>query len=407
MICALILNIRLKTLTILLTFFALFNGAKWASHFAQSPYSPLDFRTYYFSAKAYWNGDNPYQDSAQIKQLQQYPNPQEIQIKTPAGFPHASAVYAPQFVWYFGLYNLLDYPMAKWLDFFLNIAAIGLIIRAIKRLNPSIHISLIASGLLSFRGIWYALDTGQPMLQVLCICLWAFVFYRDKKYGFLPSLLFAWVSFKFTLLLPFVCLMFLGKNKRPLLMYLSLLVAFNCLALLVHPDAEWLLQAWSDNMNKLWAYPHQYLSLNGINTISSNLSVPLVYRFNIPLLAIKPTMTIVLLSSYFLVWLKNKTLSDAQILLFLGLSNVCFGQHLIYDVLMVIVFKLMTLKPEKTLGVGEIILLLFLTLPMGSLAERLNFPALHFGLNTLLFFQWMVLLWIYFFSKNKTTKNTN
>ena len=407
LICELILNIRLKALYILLTLFTLFNGLKWANHFVREPYKPLDFRTYYFSSEAYWKGDNPYSDEAQIKSLHAYRDSSSIHLSNPGGFPHAGAVYAPHFIWYFGLYNLFDYKFAKYLDFALNLLSIFWIIVCIKKSNPNLKTALIALSILAFRGTWYALDTGQPLLQVFAICLWALSLYQSKSSPLLCSFLLALVSFKFTLLLPMVCLLFLGKNKRPLIFYLGMVVLLNFSALLLHNNPSELLQAWSENINKLWAYPHQFKALNGLNIISSNLSVALKYQLNIPLNTLKTSMGIALACSYVLVVLKNKALSDGQILLFLSISNLCFGQHLIYDALVFIAFTLIAKKQGESLTPLNLLLLLFLILPIGSIADRLQFPILNFGLNVLLFLNWIWMFWDYFFKRNKAIKNAS
>jgi hypothetical protein len=407
LICEIILNIRLKALYILLTVFALFNGLKWANHFVREPYKPLDFRTYYFSSESYWHGDNPYSDEAQVKSMHAYGDSLVLNLKTPGGFPHASAVYAPQFIWYFGLYNLLDYKLAKYLDFAFNILSVFWIIICIKKLNPDLKIALIALAILSFRGTWYALDTGQPLLQVFAICLWAFRLYQSKSHPLISSFLLALVSFKFTVLLPLVCLLFLGKDKRYFTMYLGMVILLNFSALLLHKNPSDMLQVWSGNINRLWAYPHQFNFINGLNTISSNLSVALKYNIDLPLGLIKTSMALALFACYALLVFKNKHLSDRQILLFLGLSNLCFGQHLIYDALSIIAYKLLTVKKDEKTNTIELLLLLTLILPMGAIADKIQLFQLNFVFNFILFANWVYLFRNYFFKRNKAIKNAS
>ncbi len=407
MICEIILNIRQKAIYILLTVFALFNGLKWANHFARESYKPLDFRTYYFSSESYWNGDNPYSDQAQVKSMHAYGDSLILHLKNPGGFPHASAVYAPQFIWYFGLYNLLDYKLAKYLDFALNILSVFWIIVCIKKLKPDLKIALIALSILSFRGTWYALDTGQPLLQVFAICLWAFRLYQSKSHPLLCSFLLAFVSFKFTVLLPLVCLLFLGKDKRYFALYLGMVILLNFSALLLHSKPSELLQVWSENINRLWAYPHQFNFINGLNTISSNLSVALKYNIDLPLGLLKSSMALALLACYALLVFKNKHLSDGQILLFLGLSNLCFGQHLIYDALSILAYKLLTVKKDEKTNIIELLLLLTLILPMGTIADKLQLFQLNFVFNFILFANWVYLFRNYFFKRNKAIKNAS
>jgi hypothetical protein len=279
------------------------------------------------------------------------------------------------------------------------------IILCIKKSNPKLKTALIALSILAFRGTWYALDTGQPLLQVFAICLWAYRLYQSKSNPLLISFILAFVSFKFTLLLPISCLLFLGKDKRHFILYLGLLVLLNFSAILFHHDSNGLLHAWTENINKLWVYPHQFNSLNGLNIVSSNLSVALKYYLDLPLGLLKTSMAAILLACYIITVFKNKHLSDGQILLFLGLSNLCFGQHLIYDALILIAYKLIAIKNNESLSILNIALLLFLLLPIGSIADRLNLPGLNFGFNLLLFLNWIWLCWDYFFKRNKAIKN--
>jgi hypothetical protein len=330
-----------------------------------------------------------------------------LHLKKPGGFPHASAVYAPQFIWYFGLYNLLDYKLAKYLDFALNILSVFWIIVCIKKLKPDLKIALIALSILSFRGTWYALDTGQPLLQVFAICLWAFRLYQSKSHPLLCSFLLAFVSFKFTVLLPLVCLLFLGKDKRYFALYLGMVILLNFSALLLHSKPSELLQVWSENINRLWAYPHQFNFINGLNTISSNLSVALKYNIDLPLGLLKSSMALALLACYALLVFKNKHLSDGQILLFLGLSNLCFGQHLIYDALSILAYKLLTVKKDEKTNIIELLLLLTLILPMGTIADKLQLFQLNFVFNFILFANWVYLFRNYFFKRNKAIKNAS
>lgn len=381
----------------------LFNGIKWSLHFVHSPNHHIDFRTYYFSSQNFWKEQNPYSDSAQQASIQNYHDSKLVA----GGFPHATAVYAPEFVWYFGLYNLLSYRNAQYLDFVLNILSILGIIWGIKRINPQLPIGLIALSIFSFRGSWYAIDTGQPMLQVLAISIFAYWGLIHQKHPLLIGSLFAIVSFKFTLLLPFIFLLFLAKDKRYLWLYLAVTIILNCAVLLLSNQPEILLASWQSNLSKLWAYPHVHQSLNELNTISSNASTALVYFFDLPLPLLKSSMSFLLLMSYGFVYLKHKHLSDSEILFFLLLSNLCFGQHLIYDALALLVFKLLSINKDMHLHWTEILLLTCLCLPLGSMSKFMQMPALNFALNISLILTYVVVFKTYFWSRYRAIKKPN
>lgn len=389
---------RQKVLMIILILFAVLNTAKWGLHFIGSEYHPLDFRTYYTGASVYGQDRNPYSDFQ--NELHWSKNKSSAHgWQGVLGFPHATVVYAPQFVWYFLAYAAFDFQTAMWLQFALNLLSLAGIVWLITALNRQIKPLMAALAVLAFRGTWYALDNGQPMIQVLAICLFALYLLKDKKQKILPGILFGLVAFKFTLLLPFLLFLLIEKQHKTLLICILTAAVLNTAALAMHPEGLQLVSQWQWNMERLWAYPHQYGNLNAIAVISSAVSVPIAILSHIPLPLLKGLMLLLLALSFLLPMLRKQEKGPYFTLAFAALSSLCFGQHLIYDLLALIGFRLLYARADEKPSGIEWLLMAALLLPLGSLAEHTGLILLHLSIPLLLFLYWFSLLRTYFPSK--------
>ena len=382
----------------ILILFAVLNTAKWGLHFIGSDYHPLDFRTYYTGASVYWQDRNPYSDFQ--NELHWAKNKSaESGWQGVIGFPHATVVYAPQFVWYFLAYTVFDFQTAQWLQFVLNILSLAAIVWLITALNRQIKPLVAGLVVLAFRGTWYALDNGQPMIQALTVCLFALYLLREKHYTILPGILFGLVAFKFTLLLPFLLYLLVEKQFKTLLICILTAATLNTAALALHPAGLQLVSQWQWNMERLWTYPHQFGHLNAIAVISSAVSVPIAYLTHIPLPLLKGLMLLMLALSFLLPVLRKQEKGPYFTLAFAALSSLCFGQHLIYDLLALISFRFLYAKADESPALTEWFLLAALMLPIGSLAEYSGILLMHLILPLLLFAYWCSLLRPYFPSR--------
>jgi hypothetical protein len=397
------LNIRQKLFLSVLMVFALFNGLKWAKQFYENPYQPLDFRTYYLGSKAFFQGMDPYPDSSQALVWKANSLTEDKWTKE-TGFPHAVVVYAPQFAWYFSWYQLLNFTTAKWIQFVLNLCSFCLLIFCIKKLQPGLSYTMVIAAIFAFRGSWYALDTGQPMLQVLAFSVFSIYLLEKNQWQTLPALILAFVSFKFTLLIPIVIYMLCTKKTNVFFIYVSLVLILNTLALVVTPAPMDMLSNWRQNIQGLWQYTHSHEILNGLNIISSSLSVALYYFFLIPLDIIQGINTLLLLCGYGLsIYIGRQSPKAAMV--FACLTGLCFGHHLVYDLLALIVFLLLLLD-SKTLDNFLFFLLAgVMMLPLGSIGKLLDIPGLDLAVPFLLFFYWCFLLKYYLRSRNRVIKN--
>lgn len=369
----------------LLIAFAIFNCLKWSNGFVKNKYLPIDFRTYYISASSYFKGYNSYKENANLKTWNELKYLDKESWKTHLGFPHAVPVYAPQYVWFFGIYTLLDFETAMWEQFVLNVLALFLIVFCIYKYNNSIATLFIIAIVFAFRGTWYAMDTGQPMLQVLAVCIFSLYLIDKKNLSYLPGILIGFVSFKFTLILPFALYLLCNKQYK-ILVIIAVTAAFlNTSALIYSNHPIELYTQWKSNIEALWAYPYSAEPFNGIAVISTNFNVALEHFFSINLNILKYSSMFILGILYILITLTNLKKKNSYNILFLSsLASMCFGQHLLYDILALICFRLLTIQESEKISIIEILLLILLILPIGSIAIKTGIPILHYALPFML-----------------------
>jgi hypothetical protein len=407
LICKNILEFRQKIFASILTLFALSNALKWGVNFVANPYQPVDFRTYYLGAKAFISKLNPYSPEEQSRLWENEKTNEKDTWQKKIGFPHAVVVYAPQFSWYFSIYALIDFHIAKWIHWVLNILSLVFIIHFLIRLLPGVNKWLLISSVFAFKGTWYAMDTGQPMLQVLAICLLSLYLIQKRGLNHMPALLLALVSFKFTLLLPLLVYLICTKKFKVVSTYIFLVMILNTLALLCVPMPVETLSSWRENIGSLWAYTHSPHIINGLNIISTSVSVPLSYFFDVPHTWPKTLNFIFLLMGYaasIYIGFKN---SPKAALLLSCVTGLCFGHHLVYDLLTFICFLWILKDREIVYHPVFYLLAIILMLPLGSIASRFDMPIVHFLLPICLPAFWILLLWRYFPRRNMAIKNPN
>lgn len=377
-----ILNIRSNIVWGLLMVFACINTAKWAAGFFSEPYHPLDFRTYYTASGVYWQGNNPYQ----IHQIQRYwikdaaysdwpalPNPQ-----------HSLPVYLPQFVFYFGFYNLIGYHNGAILQLLLNACSLALMAYCISRINSGIKWYMALTAILAFRGTWYAMDNGQPMLQAAALILLSLYLIIKRQQTLLPGILLGLAAFKFTLLLAPGLYLLLSKRYKPLLLMAGTALVLNILAIFTGPQGLNYLPQLLSNMNNLWAYPH--LSVNELSALGTSISVPLAHWGILNTGALQMLMPILLLLLFAgIILFSGRFRSEEQVLYIAALCGFCFGQFMLYDLLLLPAYRLLYTHKEDRIRIQELILLVLLLLPLGRITEITGLAGMHYALQLMLF----------------------
>lgn len=402
LICEKKMKIRPNHILWFLTLMALFNTAKWLNHIRQD-YQALDFRTYSLAAKAYFDGENPY-DNHFAYQIYCTENPKDSH---PVNYQqwnnsHNQVVYAPQFVWIMYPFTKFSFHQGKWIQLFINLVLILLTARLISLSHDSVKFKHVLLAMAAFKGTWFALDNGQPLFFCVFLISTAWYFYHKKTHKIYPGILLGLACFKFTLVVPFALLFLIRKEMLLLSTLVLTALTLNLMALGTHWEY---LGNWTQNMNQLWAYVHNG-SYNPINTISTGLSAPLASMFGPTSPPIGFAVWLLALISSAWVCLKKKFDTSHALLIFI-LSELVFGQHLIYDcfLLIPVAFGLQTEKQEPR---GDtLVLLALMCLPVGTLATKADIPLLHF-LSTLA----MLVLWLRLqifppLRRNSVMKNPN
>lgn len=397
-----VLKKRQVILSVILTGMAIFNGFKWVYQFSNAPYKPLDFRTYYSGAQTYFNHLNPYDKNDLSLNWLRHNTPSN---ESPQYGVHETVVYAPQFVWFFWPYQVFDYDNIKWIQLFINILALiaSAWIISLIRTDIPLHLILLAFG--AFKGTWFALSNGQPMIQILFIILTALYFLYVKKYKILPGILIGICGFKFTFLIPLALLLLTQKHFKTFVSMCFMMVLLNTAALVFSTDPYPMLKYWQYNLSYLFNYNHVFMDFNGLNIINCSSSVVLKYYLDIPTTTIHLIYTSVLItSSFFCLWV-YRFRSDFRLLLSLSLLSFCFGQHLVYDILFLICYWFLQYDYKKE-PLSAWLLVPVLCLPLSILASK--FPYIHFALPVfLLIYTLEVIFTDYRLRRNNETKNAS
>ncbi|MEZ4804678.1 MAG: glycosyltransferase 87 family protein [Bacteroidia bacterium] len=378
----------------ILIVFALLNTGKWLINFISTPYEPIDFRGCYLSAEAYWNGMDPYSYEDQ-KKLWEPIQSENHDWKMIENGVYSTPLYPPQFVAFFGLYSLLSFKVAIWLQWILNIFAIGLIIWSISKLNQNLSVKYIVLGIMAFRGTWYALDTGQPMLQVFALAMYVLVLIERKNLSLLPGLLLGFISFKYTLLIPFGLYLLYKKEYKIVSIWIGLSVLLNAILLILDMNAQTHIQSWLNSMQLMNNYLHQDISNNGLAIIATSISIPVSQLFKISeSVSSGPFMILVRiilpLVPFVFIWMYRKKFTWQYLIFISSLCSICFGHHLIYDVLTLISLRLISIDKNSSISSLEFTLLILLVIPLGKLVEISHINQLHFLPAVYLFFYFIV-----------------
>jgi hypothetical protein len=396
-----VLKHRQLIFTVLLAGLACFNGFKWAWQISQSPYQALDFRTYYIGAKTYFSHLNPYYKNDQTITWLKMPNHET----SPNFDAHETVVYAPQFVWFFGPYQLLDFNQAKHLQLALNILSLLLIVWLVKQMQSQIPVHMIALGIGAFKGTWFALSNGQPMIQITLLIILSFYLIFKKHWHWLPGIILGFCGFKFTLLIPVGLFLLTGKHFKTFSTMAVVMLLLNTLAINNCAVPDLMLKSWQYNLSYLFNYNHVFHSLNGINIINTSSSVVLKYYLDLPNSTIHFAYTLLLLVlSTGVVWM-HRNASGFRPLLVLSLLTFCFGQHLMYDVLVIIIYWMLQYEAKKE-PYSALLLAASLCLPLSLAAGQI--PIIHFVIPLLLLIYTIEALYSdYRFSRNKVTKKAS
>lgn len=183
------------------------------------------------------------------------------------------------------------------------------------------------------------------------------------------------------------------------------MLVLNALAINACVVPNLMLKSWQHNLSYLFNYNHVFQALNGINIINTSSSVVLKYFVDLPNTSIHFIYTLLLLiGSISVVWMHRKS-TGYRPLFVLSLLTFCFGQHLMYDCLVLVIYYLLQMG-KRDEPKSAVILLCVLILPLSILSSAI--PLIHFILPlTLLVYTLEVLGIDYRWMRNKAIKNAS
>lgn len=394
---------QIKIIKYLLVIFALINGGKWLMHRTNSEILPLDFNTYYSATVAYFSGGNPY--SANDRHLYGIATKSEFneyEVKTDA---HSTPVYAPQFVISFAPFLLLDYNNARYTQSFLNVLCLLLIAGLITLFNNQIKFQWALLCLLAFRGTWFAFDNGQPLFISFAAILSALYLNEKKDWTYIPAILLSLFSFKFTLIFAPFFYMLYRKQFATISLWIVLTLVLNLACLMASEQSlTVLLSTWKDQIDFVWINCHTPF-INGLNILSTSSSSTLAYYLPGQLNIIKLGYTLLLLTALIGISIKIKRgkINSTNLLLLVTLVIMAFAQHLLYDLLVLITYGLISYRQTDSIHPITWAFVVVLLAPIGKIAELIGLPELNFIVA------WIVLAaaFILWFKNNDKPKETD
>ena len=409
MICKTVMKFHHQIWLLFLIGLTALNVIKWGNHFIEAPYHPLDFRTYYTASKGYWQHQDPYNDSIKKATWAKLAQTEQINWQGDLTFPHAVCVYAPSFVWYFGLYNLMPFSIAIWVQLTLNILSIiGILIILIK-LNPNISPIWLVFGLLGYRGIWQALDNGQPILQIIALALMAYQLSQSKKafWQWIAGSIMGLIAYKFTFALPLALSLLFQNKYRPLIGFILSAFIFNVIAIQLSPLHWQLLDHWQLNLNQLMSYILEPGAINDIQSITLGILVPMVKCLNLQPYTIYFLTILGMGLAYGLLHQHRKTIDFSVMIGLAYLIGFSLGLHFSYDVIIAICFLMINTKAVSQWPAVWHWTFAIVFLPFGFLADFFKSDHLLMVPNIALFVLCIGLFAHYFWNKNSAIKKAN
>lgn len=384
---------------------AVFNSLRWVIPSIQGRYQPLDFNTYFLAAKTFDEGLNFYSESDRVINLNNSDSTTWINIRHVS--INETPVYAPQFTLLFELFIKLGYGPSKSLYFFLTISGLLLSVFWASKLSGGLDFKWALAGVLAFRGTWYALDNGQPLLLCLPVILAAIHYGKNPRYALFSGIMLGIFAFKFTLIFAPLAYWFLQKNFKGIIACVTVSLLLNSLALAINPtDTTILLQAWSNNMSSIWNFIHQEHFLNSLNIINCSASVILAYYGLVPVQILKIIFSLLFIVVFVLVFILAYKRQDksASVLLGLTLISQCFAQHLIYDLLVMVVYAIVLYKKDYELKWWMFPNLFILILPLGKLSDITGIQETPFLVPIVLLMNLFIWMYCYLSNKNSAIK---
>ena len=349
---------------------------------------PIDFRGLYLGAELLSNKENLYNDSLARAYWLAHKESEQFESRSDFGDIWVSVMlYPPQALVFSRVFQGMSWKQARivwWTICACALLATMLILYLLTKNVLSLYL------VLAFKGSFFAIALGQPMLLVFTFLLLAVLLQR--KSALLAGLFLGLAMIKFNLAIPFGLWFLMQGNYKLILSAMLTTICLILPAYLVYPDLiPNYLQKVGDYYNMIYS-PHP---LNVYTFSNSEITIVLDYYFNKDTSIWKLINYAGQLIGYALLCFAfiKKKMSTAYLLLGLLLISFVFSYHLSYDALLFLL-PILLLPSKKHQQVGIFVFLAF-SLPWNAVFA--SYPLVKFNYPIFL----CLGLILFIFAKNK------
>ena len=334
---------------------------------------PIDFRGLYLGAQMMEAKENLYNDTTAAEIWLEHKATENFESNSDFGDRWVSImVYPPQAFTLPFVLSKLSWKQARiawWLVCFLSFIAIAFLLFKISNEPKALWL------LLAFKGSFFALALGNPVLLVVAF-LFLSIYFKDSK-PIIAGIFLGFAMMKFNLAIPIGLWFLYQKNFK------VLIAAGVCSILLLLPSLLIYDGVISEYLAKVGSYYQMIYEINDRNIYTfsnSELSIMLNYYFPQDISVWKKLNAIAQILGYSAVAVLffRKKISLNACLLALLLISFIFSYHLVYDALIFILPIAMI--ESKRLQIMAIAIFIALSMPINSALSGFTFLHFHYPL---------------------------
>jgi hypothetical protein len=334
--------------------------------------APADYRTLYTGSNLICQHKTVYDTAAHIALWAQVVQDEGLNSTSAPGQIHISALTYPPHAYAFFLFNhVLTWKQSRIIWWMVCLAFFVIGLYFIK------STWIIALGL-GFKGSYFALLLGQPMLLVFALLAGAISLVQDRRHV-LIGILLPIMLIKFTLVIPLVVWLAVQKDWKALSIGAALTASIYAVLIILFPST---LGDYLNTATRYYQFIYSSSPLNLYPQLNSE-STSFIHTFiPMPMWLIK---TINLLGqligfSCSILLFYKKRLDDCWLLYLLYLISFLFSYHLIYDALILLVPMALIYQSGHGRPWVYILPFVLLSLPWNMLMGALPVVQFHFPL---------------------------
>ncbi|MFY0644106.1 MAG: DUF2029 domain-containing protein [Bacteroidia bacterium] len=350
---------------------------------------PIDFRGLYLGAELFADKQEIYNDSLARNYWLNHKESEQFESHSDFGDQWVSIMlYPPHAIVFSRGFSQMSWKQSRiwwWILCALSICCILILLYLITKDVLALYL------VLAFKGTFFAIALGQPMLLVFAFLLLAVLLQKKKSY--LAGIFLGLAMIKFNLAIPFGIWFLLQGNFKLIGTAALTAVLLFLPAYLMYPD---IISNYMTKVNDYYVMLYNPHPLNMYTFSNSEITILLDYYFNNDTKVWK----LINYCGQFLgyLWLSlsflRKRMDRNYLLLGLLLVSFVFSYHLSYDALILLLPIL--LLPNVQYKWISIALFIILSLPWNAVFE--NYPIIKFNYPLILIFG----LLLFIFANKKT-----